>query len=717
MVSRVQERRAWVVVVLATALLALPAVTARARQTAPSPTATVGPLIAGEARFVSGVFAWTDYAYDDRGPDTNTRPGGDAAYPADMNPNNVADLIQLQVRAESSRIGLAAVLETLTPDTHPVVGVAFDSDNNPKTGAAALPGSWTPSASLGMDRLAVLKNGTGEVWSYDGARGWGVSGPLEVTADRAANTLRATLPFKLPGSGALRTVGAVGYEYNGQSWLDGSLPVHDLAFVPGEDPTTPYLQGVTDAVVNFAAGGDPVWQDYQQSAILAGTSDPAPAVAAIDITRLRRAETDAPSTLAKGFHTFLYRSALDLGEGIQGTGTAAVYAGPYQPYLIWASGGATDGLPLVLYMHGSSQTHLSAVNTAPYDRRSQDPTLGLPDAFFDDFQAVVAWPLGRGPTQNYSGASQQDVLDVNDDVVSRLRLNPDRVMLAGLSLGGMGTFRLAELYPDRWSIAYSDVGYDASVKLPENLTALPLRFQNGVPDYLVTVNNAVATRQLLEAAGTVDYRSFLQHQRHHQPAVALAKCIYQLAFGLDRVKNPARVRYTIDPALFQENDATGLHLTYDGAYWVDGMKSAGAKASVDLTSLAFGYVPTPQATTNTEQQNITAGRDFCGANPDVNTHDTWDEQAKAVQRVPVSPQASVTGTLTNLTDVSIDAGRAWNGAATGVLTLTTDRSVTLRLTGLVPGSTVQTPGTSTTADAAGVATVALAAGTTTVTVT
>ena len=715
-----------IIIGVSTALLALPGLTARADPPpSPADAPTVGPLIAGEARYVEGVFAWTDYAYDDRGPDTNTRPGGDATYPADMSPNNVADLIQLQVRAEGSEIGVTAVLETLTGDTHPVLGVAFDSDNDTQTGAAALPGSWMPSASLGMDRLAVMENGTGEIWTFEDEAGWAVTGPLDVVADQNANTLRATLPFKVPASGALRTVAAVGYEHNGASWLtDPSLPVHDLAFVPGEDPSTPYLQGVTDAIVNFAAGGDPVWQDYQQSAILAGKADPGPAVAAIDVASLRRRQTDPPPTLDKGFHTFLYRSALDLGEGVKGTGTAAVFAGPYQPYLVWAPGGSTDGLPLVLYLHGSSQTHLSAVNTAPYSPGSAqtvppgdgEPIASLPDTFFDDFQAVVAWPLGRGPTQNYSGASEQDVLDVNDDVVSRLHLNPDRVMLAGLSLGGMGTFRLAELYPDRWSIAYSDVGYDAAVKLPENLTALPLRFQNGVPDYLVHVNNALATRGLLEAAGTVDYRSFLLHQRHHQPAVALARCIYEQSFALDRVKNPARVRYTIDPALFRDDDATGLHLSYDGAYWVDGMKSAGGKAGADLTSQAFGYVPTPQPTTHTEEQNVTAGRDFCGPNPNVNTRDSWDEQSKIVERVPVDPRASVTGTFTNLTDVSIDARRAWNGATTGELVLTTDGPLTLTLTGLEPRSAVTAAGTTTTVNADGVATIPLPTGTTTVSV-
>lgn len=683
----------------------------------PPPSPTVGELMAGRSTIIGGTYAWTDYAYDDRGPDTNFRPGGDATYPAGMSPNNVADLIQVQLRANGEQLGTTVVLETLREGTRPIVGVGVDGDGNAETGAGSLPGSWIPAGSLGVDRLFVLTNNggneDGKAWSFAGGA-WTPAGAFDVAADVDANTLTATLPVTLPATGAIRVVVAAGYEHAGASWLAGTAPVQDLAFVPGEDPTTPYLQGVTDAVVNFAAGGDPVWQDYKQSAILAGKAGVADAVARIDVAKLRSGHTDATPVLAKGFHAFLYRSALDLGEGIVGSGNAALFAGPYQPYLVWAPGVATAGLPLVLYMHGSSQTHLSAVNTAPYSPDTRDPVLGLPDALFDHFQAVVAWPLGRGPQQNYSGASEQDVLDVHRDVLRRLALNPDRVMLAGLSLGGMGTFRLAELYPDHWSLAYSDVGYDASVKLPENLTALPIRFQNGLPDYLVHVYNALFTRDLLETAGTVDYRSFIRHQRHHQPAVALAECIYEMSFGLDRVRNPARVRYTIDPALFNVNEATGLNLVYHGAYWVDGMLSAGGRASVDLTSQAFGYVPVAQTTTRTVEQNLTSGRDFCGPNDEVRTRDSWDEQGKVVNQTPIVPQDRIDGTLTNLSAVTIDAARA--GVATGTLSLVTDRPTQLTLTGLAPGTTVTRGDAAVTADADGVATIALVTGSNTVTV-
>src|SRR3954451_4645090 len=34
---------------------------------------TLGPLVAGTSSYIDGTYVWTDYAYDDRGPDTTRR--------------------------------------------------------------------------------------------------------------------------------------------------------------------------------------------------------------------------------------------------------------------------------------------------------------------------------------------------------------------------------------------------------------------------------------------------------------------------------------------------------------------------------------------------------------------------------------------------------------------------------------------------------------------
>lgn len=685
---------------------------AEARRVPASGDPLLGPLVSGTSTYVDGVFVWTDYAYDDRGADANGRPGGDTAYPATMSPNNVADLVQLQVGLSGRDLLLRAVLETLEPGSRPVVGVAVDRDGRSTTGAASLPGSWQPAAPLGVDRLYVLRSGSGEVLDAT-ASGWRRTGRFRVASDPRANTLAATVAWAGAVPRQLRAVAVAGYAgADGRSWVEGATPVHDLAFVRGDTPGTEYVQSVADAVAAFA-GADTGWQDHRQAAILAGDADPAPAVASIDTSALRRRATSRLPALRKGLHTFLYRSDLRLGEGVTGTGNTTLFAGPYQPYLVWVPGRPTAGLPLVVYLHGTGQSHTSAVNVAPYSPETHNAQLNLPDALFD-LPAVVVWPLGRGPGQGYAGASEQDVLDVTDDVLARLALDPDRVMLAGLSMGGFGTFRLGSLYPDRWSLAYSDVGADTT-GLVENLTALPVRMQNGAPDYLVHLYQPLQTRDKLEAAGSVDYASWILARKHHQPAFALAECVYRESFRRPRTRNPVRVRYTVDPAMFVDDSRTGLRLRYDGAYWVDGMRVAGpGRGGVDLTTHALPTRLAPGPLVREVRENARAPRDFCGTRTTVQTRDAWEAQERAVRQLSnLAPRPLVTGALSGLSAVTIAADRA--GVARGTLRLTSDRVVALTLTGLRQGAVVSA-GVTRVRARAGSATITLLAGTTVVAV-
>ncbi len=692
------------------ALLALGALVVDSGRAAPAPRPpTIGPLISGRSSYAAGTYVWTDYAYDDRGADTNDQPGGDVTYPGDMTPNNVADLIQLQLTPLSgNRMRITVVLETLTTTSQPLVGVAFDSDANAATGAATLPGSWT-AAGLGVDQLVLLGRASTALRSWS-AGAWQSAGSSKSSTDLTANTVSAVVPYRLRGD-RLRAVAAVGYDDgDGGSWATGASPVHDLAFVVAEKPVTPYLQGVTDAVTGFASSGEKQWQEFRQSAILAGTADAAPAVATIDMTKLQRQVSEFAKANTRGFHTFLYRSRLSLGEGIAGAGNAAWYNGPYQPYLVWVPGPMRPGRPLVLYLHGSSQTHLSAVNTGPYDADSGD-------SHIYSFDAVVAWPLGRGPQTWYEGPALQDPLDVADDVIARLALDPERVMLAGLSMGGYGTFKLGSLMPDRWSLAYVDVAAD-DTGLPENFTALPVRFQNGAADPLIAIGELFdyqdlpprRTRALFDAAGSVDYRSWFVAGETHAPATALAECVYRLGISKPRVKNPPRVRYTVDTTKFVVDKATGQQLRFDRAYWVSGIKTRGPKGSVDLTTQALGRIPVPGETTETFHENSSTGRDFCGPSA-VSTGDLWSEQGRIVALVSRPAVRRLTGTLGSVTALTIAADRAGlGGRGTGVLALTSDSPATLTLTGLRPGARVSVGRTITQARGDGKATVHLGAG-------
>jgi hypothetical protein len=112
----------------------------------------LGPLVAGTSSYVEGTFVWTDYVFDDRGPNLVDFPllgpvrcltpggpdcsGGDAEYPEFAAPGNTADLVQLQIgTARWDRLAVRAVLSSLVNPEVPALGVAFDTDANPATGA------------------------------------------------------------------------------------------------------------------------------------------------------------------------------------------------------------------------------------------------------------------------------------------------------------------------------------------------------------------------------------------------------------------------------------------------------------------------------------------------------------------------------------------------------------------------------------------------------
>jgi pimeloyl-ACP methyl ester carboxylesterase len=234
------------------------------------------------------------------------------------------------------------------------------------------------------------------------------------------------------------------------------------------------------------------------------------------------------------------------------------------------------------------------------------------------------------------------MLDVLADVRRRFPVDADRVFVSGISAGGAGTFHMAELHPDLFAGAFSLVGYD-STGLPGNLVNTPIRMQNGLADPLVNPALWLPTVQAFDARGDVDYRSFQNANRSHTHVPALGNCIYLDFIRRGRVVDPPRVAYTVKPAYEVDDGTTGLHLHHTGAYWVSGLalRDGGAPGSADVTSLARGDRGRTATAVDAVHNNVVeGGRDYCGANKDVVTGDTWREHSIGVG--PGAPQARAT---------------------------------------------------------------------------
>ncbi len=137
-----------------------------------------------------------------------------------------------------------------------------------------------------------------------------------------------------------------------------------------------------------------------------------------------------------------------IGEGIRN----AQFAGPYQPYVVYiASTIPDDPPPAVIFMHGANQNHL--VNAVHFNLEGAT----VPGLAAYDVPAVIVLGLGRDPNWN-TGPAEMDLLETSNDAIARLGLDPERIVLSGISAGGIGTFRHLARYPDKWTGGYSIVG-------------------------------------------------------------------------------------------------------------------------------------------------------------------------------------------------------------------------------------------------------------------
>lgn len=688
------------------------------------PPAVAGPelgaLVSGTAAYVDGTFVWTDYVFDDRGANLTALSGGDRSdsglaggdvkYPDAAAPGNTADLVQLQVSLEEEGIGIAAILASLVSESLPVVGVAFDVDGDPETGATTLPGQqWLPRGRLGVEHLVVVSSAGGELWTatgddWDPVRRF----PAEVDAERNLLATVVSRDVLDPGRATWRAFAVAGIALPAGSWVTGAAPIFDLALVGAE----PLIR----------------WQDVRQADVLGGALDAGEAAALIDFARIADGVSEATPP-GPGFHTFLYHSALRLPEGVTRDDNGnPTFLSPYQPYAIYLPADApAAGAPATIFLHGLQQNHLGAVFVGADDSYlgtgralSEDPyqleTLGFAGDGFDfPPHAIQAYPLARGAALSYRGIAHRDVIDVTNDVRRRFAIDPDRIALHGASMGGIGAYRLGTLEPDRWSAIVPLIGFQAEHLLPlsVNLLNVPVRQVNGGMDPLIEEPRATASAARLGELG-YDYRYWLLFGRGHEAGGFAYDCVYEEVPSYVRDRRPARVVYARDASLDEVDPASGLELRFDGAYWVDGIvaRDPAALANVDATSLALERHEVAIRRIDETHDDLSGGRDLCGPNPEVQSGDTWRERGVVREPGAALPRANaLEATLANVAAVTLDGTLAGlDPAAPATVTVRSDGETAVSLSGLGARRELQAAGSRGRSDAAGNAIVTLPAG-------
>jgi pimeloyl-ACP methyl ester carboxylesterase len=174
---------------------------------------------------------------------------------------------------------------------------------------------------------------------------------------------------------------------------------------------------------------------------------------------------------------------------------------PYALYLPKGIGSGSSSWPLVLSLHGAWSNHannlkrLLGTGNRPGEP-DELPFVSLPiwPELPEDVEGIVVCPWGRG-TMGYFGPGVRDVLDVLELVMKEYPVDPERVSVTGLSMGGRGTWEMALRHTGLFNAAVavcSSPGRDYTP--PENITEEQRKkysFMNQLNEQFNTTNYAV----------------------------------------------------------------------------------------------------------------------------------------------------------------------------------------------------------------------------------
>ena len=164
------------------------------------------------------------------------------------------------------------------------------------------------------------------------------------------------------------------------------------------------------------------------------------------------------------------------------------------PYLLHLPAGVETrrDWPLIVFLHGSGE-------------RGDDLDLvrrqGLPKRLDEGFDlpAVVLSPQcpdGLVWAQQYPA-----VMALVDAVVADVGVDPDRVLLTGLSLGGAGAVHLAATHPERFAGLVPICGPWTFYYVTPDMARLPLWVFHGEDDPVVSVDDSRRLLAAVEALG------------------------------------------------------------------------------------------------------------------------------------------------------------------------------------------------------------------------
>ena len=160
---------------------------------------------------------------------------------------------------------------------------------------------------------------------------------------------------------------------------------------------------------------------------------------------------------------------------------ASPFDGSQQPYRLYLPS-AYDGsqpLPLLVALHGTGGDQNKYFDHETY----QD---GIYKSEAEKRGIAVVCPFGgdaQGRPTEWRGVGELHVLAALEDVQRRFRIDPDRIVCTGQSMGGTGTTYLCCRYPDVFAAGIPLASTYGHISLVTNLRDVPMFYVHGGQDW------------------------------------------------------------------------------------------------------------------------------------------------------------------------------------------------------------------------------------------
>jgi hypothetical protein len=566
-------------------------------QPAPPQLQNAGPwraepiLVSGASAYRDGEFLYQDFLYDDHGAaldrdPTDARipghvfslPNGSYTYPTRAPyAANAADLVELRVKPLARETAFRLTLNTLNDPSLVAATIAIGGDPNdpqdfPDGANVRAPAALFLTVRPGEGGMVgeLVRAGSGERVEP--------APRVSVSSERRQIEVRVPRAAWDPGRERVRLAAGVGlWDAAAGRYLlprSGSATETQPGGGGGGDSTPAAffnvafrhdepLPRVSDLQAVFLRPA--WWRDAEQGARLEA-GDVTGLHAVVDFDKLAAREDDDSGIPRTGPINRILASRFETQPGVDYSSTCfpgdpydckGTYQGRLQPYAIYVprTPKPRAGYGLTLLLHSLTANHNQ------YSGSRHQSQFGERGA-----GSIVLTNLGRGPDNFFASYGAADLFEVWADVARHYDLDPDWTAISGYSMGGIGSFKIAEQFPDLFARLFSGVGYSDDRELVATLRNIPVLMWNVYTDELVPPPSYRPTADELDELGyRYEIDEFLPPLEHNSLAYNDEYAPAAAFLGSARVdRDPPHVTYVYDP----DADHPELGFAAGHAYWV-----------------------------------------------------------------------------------------------------------------------------------------------------